>query len=72
MGSHCNSILTPLRGEQLHLSPAPSAPLSEWSISLCSGLSMHGRSVVSGSSQPHGLYSMPGSSVHAILQARIL
>ena len=30
------------------------------------------RSVVSNSLQPHGLYSPPGSSVHGILQARIL
>ena len=29
-------------------------------------------SVVSDSLQPHGLYSSPGSSVHRILQARIL
>ena len=29
-------------------------------------------SVVSNSLQPHGLYSSPGSSVHGILQARIL
>ena len=30
------------------------------------------RTVVSNSSKPHGLYSPPGSSVHGILQARIL
>ena len=30
------------------------------------------RSVVSDSFRPHGLYSLPGSSVHEILQARIL
>ena len=29
-------------------------------------------SVISNSLQPHGLYSLPGSSVHGILQARIL
>ena len=29
-------------------------------------------SVMSDSLQPHGLYSLPGSSVHGILQARIL
>ena len=29
-------------------------------------------SVMSGSLQPYGLYSLPGSSVHGILQARIL
>ena len=30
------------------------------------------RSVVSDSLQPHGLYIPPGSSVHGVLQARIL
>ena len=30
------------------------------------------RSVMSDCSQPHGLYSLPGSSVHGALQARIL
>ena len=30
------------------------------------------RSVMSDSLQPHGLYILPGSSVHGILQARIL
>ena len=29
-------------------------------------------SVVSNSLQPHGLYSLPGSSIHGIIQARIL
>ena len=30
------------------------------------------RSVISDSLRPHGLYPTPGSSVHGILQARIL
>ena len=31
-----------------------------------------GCSVMSDSLQPHGLYNLPGSSVHGILQARML
>ena len=30
------------------------------------------RSVVSDSLRPHGLFSLPGSSVHGLLQARLL
>ena len=36
-------------------------------VSVCVSLS-----VMSDSLRPHGLYSPPGSSVHGILQARIL
>ena len=33
---------------------------------------MHASSVISYCLQPHGLYSLPGSSVHGIIQTRIL
>ena len=35
-------------------------------------IQLFSQSVMSDSLQPHGLYSAPGSSVHGILQARIL
>ena len=39
----------------------------------CDALSlMHACLVISDSLQPHGLYSLPGSSVHGIIQTRIL
>ena len=41
-------------------------------VCVCVCVCVCARSVVPSSSQPHGLYSPPGSSVHRILQARIL
>ena len=39
----------------------------------CDALSLiHALSVISDSLRPHGLYSLPGSSVHGIIQTRIL
>ena len=45
-----------------------------WHLTLVRYVHTHVRShsVVSDSFQPHGLYSLPGSFVHGILQARIL
>ena len=42
------------------------------SASLCMLLVLFSHSVVFESLEPYGLYSLPGSSVHGILQARIL
>ena len=50
-----------------------SCPYS-WHLTLVRYVHSHvlSHSVVSDSLQPHGLYSLPGSFVHGILQARIL
>ena len=42
------------------------------SIGIFKSVESESHSVLSASLQPHGLYSPTGSSVHAILQARIL
>ena len=51
-------------------------PSLKW-VNICESIYYHSessvsRSVVSDSLRPHGLYSLTGSSVHGILQARIL
>ena len=58
-----------------HFSPAPllhglRAPYENCFLLICE--SVFSRSVMSDFLLPQGLYSLPGSSVHGILQARIL